>query len=64
MLAHSVVAVMVLMPGTSLQVTMWALLYHYRLGRVRRPSSSALYFSLASFTTLGANELALPPGTA
>ena len=60
MLAHSVVAVLVLMAGHMLQVTLWALLYHYEWDEFR-DFSTALYFSLASFTTVGANELALPP---
>ncbi len=61
MLAHSVVAVLVLMAGHMLQVTMWALLYHFDLGEFRN-FGSALYFSLASFTTVGAAELHLSPG--
>jgi hypothetical protein len=61
MLAHSVVAVVVLMTGHMLQVTMWALLYHFDLGEFRN-FGSALYFSLASFTTVGAGELSLSPG--
>ena len=60
MLAHSVVAVLVLMAGHMLQVTLWALLYHYEWDEFR-DFSTALYFSLASFTTVGATELALPP---
>jgi hypothetical protein len=57
-LAHSVLAVTILMVGHLLQVILWALLYRFdwnELGNL----SNALYFSLASFTTLGANELAL-----
>lgn len=61
MLAHSVAAVLVLMTGHMLQVTLWALLYHFDWGEFRT-FNSALYFSLASFTTVGASELALSPG--
>jgi Ion channel len=61
MLAHSTVAVLVLMAGHMLQVTMWALLYHFDWGEFHT-FGSALYFSLASFTTAGAAELALSPG--
>jgi hypothetical protein len=60
MLAHSVVAVMVLMAGHLLQVTLWALLYHFDWGEFRT-FGGALYFSLASFTTVGANEVQLSP---
>lgn len=59
--AHSVAAVLVLMAGHMLQVALWALLYHYEWDEFHS-FSTALYFSLASFTTVGANELALPPG--
>jgi len=61
MIAHSVVAVLVLMAEHMLQVTLWALLYHFDWGEFRT-FGSALYFSLASFTTAGAGELALSPG--
>jgi len=59
MLLHSVVAVLVLMGGHFLQVTLWALLYYYwgELGSFGR----SFYFSLACFTTLGASELDLSP---
>lgn len=60
MLTHSVTAVVILLTGHLLQVTMWALVYHYDWGEFAG-FNSALYFSLASFTTLGANDLALPP---
>lgn len=60
MLAHSVMAVLVLMAGHMLQVTLWALLYHFEWDEFRS-FGAALYFSLASFTTVGANELMLPP---
>jgi len=61
MISHSVAAVLVLMAGHLLQVTLWALLYHFDWGEFRT-FSGALYFSLASFTTVGANELTLSPG--
>jgi hypothetical protein len=57
-LAHSVLAVTILMVGHLLQVILWALLYHFDWGELGN-LSNALYFSLASFTTLGANDLAL-----
>src|SRR5690242_11301053 len=57
-LAHSVLAVMILMVGHLLQVNLWALLYHYDWNEFGS-YGNALYFSLASFTTLGANDLAL-----
>jgi hypothetical protein len=60
MLTHSVTAVVILLAGHLLQVTLWALLYFYDWGEFGS-FSNALYFSLASFTTLGATELALPP---
>jgi Ion channel len=61
MISHSVVAVLVLMAGHLLQVTLWALLYHFDWGEFKT-FSGALYFSLASFTTAGASELTLSPG--
>lgn len=61
MVAHSVIAVLVLMSGHMLQVTLWALLYHFDWGEFRT-FGGALYFSLASFTTVGASELTLSPG--
>jgi hypothetical protein len=60
MLTHSVGAVVILLIGHLLQVTLWALLYFYDWGDLGN-FSNALYFSLASFTTLGAADLALPP---
>jgi hypothetical protein len=60
MLTHSVTAVVILMAGHILQVAMWAMVYHYHWNEFVN-FKSALYFSLASFTTLGANDLALPP---
>jgi len=59
MLTHSVTAVMILLVGHVLQVVMWAVLYFYDWGAFAT-FSTAIYFSLASFTTLGASELALP----
>ena len=60
MMTHSVTAVVILMIGHILQVAMWALVYHDHWNEFV-DLKSALYFSLASFTTLGANDLALPP---
>jgi voltage-gated potassium channel Kch len=60
MLTHSVSAVMILLIGHVLQVTMWAVLYFYDWGAFKS-FGTALYFSLANFTTLGASELSLPP---
>ena len=60
MLTHSVSAVMILLVGHVLQVTMWAALYFYYWGAFKS-FGTAMYFSLASFTTLGAVELSLPP---
>ena len=60
MLTHSVSAVMILLIGHVLQVTLWAALYLYDWGAFKS-FDTAMYFSLASFTTLGASELSLPP---
>jgi hypothetical protein len=60
MLTHSVGAVMILLIGHVLQVTLWAVLYFYDWGAFKN-FSTAMYYSLASFTTLGASELSLPP---
>jgi hypothetical protein len=60
MLTHSVTAVVILLAGHILQVAMWAMVYHFHWHEFVN-FKSALYFSLASFTTLGANDLALPP---
>jgi voltage-gated potassium channel Kch len=60
MLTHSVSAVMILLVGHVLQVNMWAVLYFYDWGAFKN-FGTAMYFSLASFTTLGATELSLPP---
>lgn len=60
MVVHSVVAVIVLLLGHIAQVTIWAFVYHYEWGEFAN-FNTALYFSMASFTTLGANDLSLPP---
>ena len=49
MMTHSVTAVVILMIGHILQVTMWALVYHDHWNEFV-DLKSALYFSLASFT--------------
>ena len=59
MLTHSVTAVMILLVGHVVQVAMWAVLYFYDWGAFKS-FGVAIYFSLASFTTLGASELVLP----
>jgi len=59
MLTHSVTAVMILLIGHVLQVTLWATLYYYGWDAFKS-FGTAMYFSLASFTTLGASELTLP----
>ncbi len=58
MLTHSVSAVVILLIGHLLQVTMWAALY-YDAWDEFGSFNNALYFSLASFTTLGASDLSL-----
>ena len=50
-----------LMAGHMLQVTLWALLYHFYWGDLGT-FGAAFYFSLASYTTVGTAELVLPPG--
>ena len=60
MLTHSVVAVTILMVGHILQVMLWASVYHYHWGEFA-DFASAVYFSLANFTTVGAVDLSLPP---
>lgn len=60
MLIHSVSAVMILLAGHVLQVILWAVLYFYGW-EAFKSFGTAVYFSLASFTTLGASELSLPP---
>ena len=59
MLTHSVGAVMILLVGHVVQVLLWATLYFYDWHAFQR-FGDAVYFSLASFTTLGAAELTLP----
>jgi hypothetical protein len=59
MITHSVSAVIILLIGHVLQVTLWAALYFYDWDAFKN-FGTAMYFSLASFTTLGASELALP----
>jgi len=41
-------------------VTLWALLYHYEWDEFSH-FGTALYFSLANFTTVGASDITLPP---
>jgi hypothetical protein len=54
-----VIAVLVLLAGMLLQVFLWALLYYFwgELGGL----FNCVYFSFASYTTLGASELSLSP---
>ena len=59
MITHSVSAVVILLIGHVLQVTLWAVLYFYDWDAFKS-FGTAMYFSLASFTTLGASELTLP----
>jgi hypothetical protein len=58
-LAYVVSCVLVLMLGHIAQVVLWAALYFHlnELGSF----ASCVYFSLASFTTVGASELVLSP---
>jgi hypothetical protein len=58
MTVHTALAVLVLLMGMILQVTLWALFYHFHMGELGDFASS-VYFSMVSFTTLGANELNL-----
>ena len=55
-----VTAVLILLVGHLLQVAMWAALYYNAWGEFGS-FNNARYFSLASFTTLGATELTLSP---
>src|SRR5689334_13231384 len=55
--ACTIAAVVVLMGGHLLQVTIWAMRY-YEWGELHGFLNS-FYFSLASFTTMGASELTL-----
>ena len=59
MLTHSVTAVLILLIGHVLQVAMWAALFFYAWGEFDS-LGSALYFSLANFTTVGSTDLTLP----
>jgi hypothetical protein len=59
MLTHSVSAVVILLIGHVLQVMLWAALYYYDWGAFDSFATS-IYFSLTSFTTLGAADLVLP----
>ena len=56
---HILVAVMILMLGMVAEITLWGLLY-FSWGELGR-FGNAVYFSLASFTTVGATELTLSP---
>src|SRR5260221_837894 len=57
--AYVLVAVFILMMGMAGEITLWALLY-YLWGELGGFTNS-VYFSLASFTTVGASDLALSP---
>jgi len=57
--AYVLVAVIILMMGMAGEITLWALLY-YVWGELGGFTNS-VYFSLASFTTVGATDLALSP---
>jgi len=57
--AYVLVAVIILMMGMAGEITLWALLY-YVWGELGGFTNS-VYFSLASFTTVGASDLALSP---
>jgi hypothetical protein len=59
-LAYVVSCVLVLMLGHIAQVVLWAALY-FHLGELGS-FATCIYFSLASFTTVGASELVLSPG--
>lgn len=59
-LAYVIACVLVLMIGHILQVLIWAALY-FSWGELGS-FSACVYFSLASFTTVGASELVLSPG--
>jgi hypothetical protein len=59
-LAYVVTCVLVLMLGHILQVLLWAAVY-FPMGELGS-FANCIYFSLASFTTVGASELVLSPG--
>ena len=56
---HILVAISILMLGMVAEITLWGLLY-FSWGELGR-FGNAIYFSLASFTTVGATELSLTP---
>ena len=58
-LAYVVACVLVLMLGHILQVLLWAVVY-FHMGELGS-FANCIYFSLASFTTVGASELVLSP---
>jgi len=58
-MAFTIVAVVILIVGHLVQVTIWAIRY-YAWGELGNFFNS-FYFSLASFTTMGANEFTLSP---
>jgi ion channel len=58
-IAYIMAPVLILVIGMIGEVTLWALLY-YSWGDLGSFTNSA-YFSLASFTTVGASELSLTP---
>jgi hypothetical protein len=59
-LAYVVACVLVLMLGHITQVLLWAAVY-FHMGELGS-FANCVYFSLASFTTVGASELVLSPG--
>jgi hypothetical protein len=58
-LVYVVACVLILMLGNILQVLLWATLY-FHMGELGS-FANCIYFSLASFTTVGASELVLSP---
>jgi hypothetical protein len=56
---YVIVAVFILAVGLLTQINIWAALY-YTWGHVGS-YANAVYFSMASFTTIGASEVALTP---
>jgi hypothetical protein len=57
--AYVVAAVLILVLGMSAEIAIWALLY-WSWGELGS-FTNAVYFSLASFTTVGASDLTLSP---
>jgi hypothetical protein len=53
-------AMVVLMTGTILQVTVWAVLYH--LVAPLKSFETEMYFSGVTFSSLGYGDVVLPPG--